>query len=319
MWEQCWLGDTPWRRPLLFWPRRSDLVWRCAQLEGLHSGGNERGQDKRGWQHWPGKHLGMVWTVRGTSKYSGECRILDQLFSNSVFLGLSWRVCYANILLDPTAIDSKSGGFWITEKQLQIGEGCKNWRRRKKDNNIVWGRRSSHHITVRIMNLCLSLSVSLTLILLLLSRFSHVQLFATLRDFPGKNTRVDCHALLQEIFPTQGSNLHLMSPALAGRFFTTSASWEALISFNLLLLIYCSYKSFWKYMTLSRVIKWANGFGNPRKTLAPQNLFQSSDQLRSKIPILDPSMDAFRPFPIILFQDPVLMSLFSGSPSWSSS
>ena len=29
------------------------------------------------------------------------------------------------------------------------------------------------------------------------------------------------------IFPTQGSNLHLMSPALAGGFFTTSASWEA--------------------------------------------------------------------------------------------
>ena len=25
-------------------------------------------------------------------------------------------------------------------------------------------------------------------------------------DFPGKNTRVDCHALLQGIFPTQGSN-----------------------------------------------------------------------------------------------------------------
>ena len=26
---------------------------------------------------------------------------------------------------------------------------------------------------------------------------------------PGKNTRVGCHALLQGIFPTQGSNLHL--------------------------------------------------------------------------------------------------------------
>ena len=30
------------------------------------------------------------------------------------------------------------------------------------------------------------------------------------------------------IFPTQGSNPHLMSPALAGGFFTTSATWEAL-------------------------------------------------------------------------------------------
>ena len=33
-----------------------------------------------------------------------------------------------------------------------------------------------------------------------------------------------CHSLLQGIFPTQGSNLRLMSPALAGRFFTTSAT-----------------------------------------------------------------------------------------------
>ena len=28
-------------------------------------------------------------------------------------------------------------------------------------------------------------------------------------DSPGKNTGVDCHALLQGIFPTQGLNLHL--------------------------------------------------------------------------------------------------------------
>ena len=34
-------------------------------------------------------------------------------------------------------------------------------------------------------------------------------------DSPGKNTGVDCHALLQGIFPAQGSNL-----GIAGRFFT---------------------------------------------------------------------------------------------------
>ena len=41
---------------------------------------------------------------------------------------------------------------------------------------------------------------------------------------------VGCHALLREIFLTQGSNvcLPLMSLALAGRFFTASATWEAL-------------------------------------------------------------------------------------------
>ena len=36
-----------------------------------------------------------------------------------------------------------------------------------------------------------------------------------------------CHALLQGIFLIQVSNLCLTSPALAGRFFTTSTTWEA--------------------------------------------------------------------------------------------
>ena len=54
----------------------------------------------------------------------------------------------------------------------------------------------------------------------LLSRFSHVLLFAPPRlyptrflcrwDSPGKNTGVGCHALLQGIFPTQRLNLHLL-------------------------------------------------------------------------------------------------------------
>ena len=60
------------------------------------------------------------------------------------------------------------------------------------------------------------------------------------RIFSGKNTGVGCHALLQEIFPTQRSKpghlhcrqilyhqIHQGSP-LAGKFFTTSATWEAL-------------------------------------------------------------------------------------------
>ena len=55
-----------------------------------------------------------------------------------------------------------------------------------------------------------------------LSHFSPVQFFAILWtiappprllcpwDSPGKNPGVGCHALLQGIFPTQGSNLHLL-------------------------------------------------------------------------------------------------------------
>ena len=48
---------------------------------------------------------------------------------------------------------------------------------------------------------------------------------------PGKNSGVGCHALLQGTFPTKGSNPHLLSPALTGEFFTTSATWKVLITF----------------------------------------------------------------------------------------
>ena len=45
----------------------------------------------------------------------------------------------------------------------------------------------------------------------------------------ARNNGVGCHALLQVVFPTQGSNSHLfLSPALAGEFFTTGSTWEAL-------------------------------------------------------------------------------------------
>ena len=34
---------------------------------------------------------------------------------------------------------------------------------------------------------------------------------------PGKNTGVGCHFLLQGIFPTQGSNLHLQQVSCTGK------------------------------------------------------------------------------------------------------
>ena len=47
-------------------------------------------------------------------------------------------------------------------------------------------------------------------------------------DSPGKNTGVGCHFLLRAIFPNPGIEpASLVSAALAGRFFTTSAAWEA--------------------------------------------------------------------------------------------
>ena len=69
----------------------------------------------------------------------------------------------------------------------------------------------------------------------MLSRLSHVQLFATLWTVAhqallstgslSKNIGVGCHALLQGIFLTQGFKpMSHTSPALAGKFFTTSAT-----------------------------------------------------------------------------------------------
>ena len=50
---------------------------------------------------------------------------------------------------------------------------------------------------------------------------------------------MDCRAFLQGIFPTQGSNPSLfMSPALAGSFFTSSTTWEALLNIYLYLIIH---------------------------------------------------------------------------------
>ena len=71
----------------------------------------------------------------------------------------------------------------------------------------------------------------------MISHFSRGRLFATLWTiagqaplFMGFSRQEYCsglHAFLQGVFLTQGSNPHL-SPALACRFFTTSATWESI-------------------------------------------------------------------------------------------
>ena len=59
--------------------------------------------------------------------------------------------------------------------------------------------------------------------------FGHNRLLCP-RDSPGKNSGVGCRFLLQGVFLTQGSNLHFFpSPALAGRFFTASATWDFVV------------------------------------------------------------------------------------------
>ena len=54
-------------------------------------------------------------------------------------------------------------------------------------------------------------------------------------DFPGKNTGMGCHTLLQGIFLTQGSNPYLLSPVLVSGFFTTSTTWNAALYLHYLI------------------------------------------------------------------------------------
>jgi len=81
--------------------------------------------------------------------------------------------------------------------------------------------------------------------------FSHVQFCATpwsaarqaplSMGFSRQEYWSGLPCLLQGIFPTQGSNLFLLHlPVLAGRFFTTRATWEAHLSMLLLLLSHVS-------------------------------------------------------------------------------
>ena len=56
--------------------------------------------------------------------------------------------------------------------------------------------------------------------------------------FPGKNDRVGCHFLLQGGLPDPGIEpTSLVSLALAGKFFTTSTNWEAVLKLYMLLIV----------------------------------------------------------------------------------
>ena len=66
------------------------------------------------------------------------------------------------------------------------------------------------------------------------------------KGFSRQNTRMCCRALFQEIFQSQGSNLHLLSlPALSGGFFTTvppgkpSLSLFCLLNMVVLIVVMC--------------------------------------------------------------------------------
>ena len=70
----------------------------------------------------------------------------------------------------------------------------------------------SHDVCAKTLQLCLTLRAC---------RLEPTRLLCPW-DFLGKNAGVGCHALLQGI-----ESLSSMSSALAGRFFTTNATWKA--------------------------------------------------------------------------------------------
>ena len=96
--------------------------------------------------------------------------------------------------------------------------------------HITYNTYNMYIIVLLLLFSCyvMSDSSASTLLLTLLLSTSHGLQSARLLcpwDFPGKNTRVGCNFLLQGIFPTQGSNLHL----LLGRWILNHrATWEAL-------------------------------------------------------------------------------------------
>ena len=57
-------------------------------------------------------------------------------------------------------------------------------------------------------------------------------------DFPGKNTGVGYHALLQGIFLTQGSNTRFLQPLHCRQIFYHWTVWEAPIKYNNKLVLY---------------------------------------------------------------------------------
>ena len=81
-------------------------------------------------------------------------------------------------------------------------------------------------------------------------------------NFPGKNTGVSCHFLLQGVFPNPGIEpSSVSSPALAGGFFTTEPpgkpSWP--LNYYLFLDVWCVGASFFSSPSLSDILH-SSGF-----------------------------------------------------------
>ena len=95
-----------------------------------------------------------------------------------------------------------------------------------------------------------------------------------LRKFPGKNTRVGCHFLLQEIFLTQGWNLYFL---LSRQILYHWSTWKAQLPVYTLLIGDQKY-----YFHSKRQIKFFHPFGVFLKIL--KNFWKTSGELTSLFP-----------------------------------
>ena len=94
------------------------------------------------------------------------------------------------------------------------------------------------HVTV-ILLLYISTSLNNLICACMLSHSVVSRVFVTPRtvvyqaplsiNFPGRNSGVGCHALLQGIFLTQGSGPHLLHPCIGRQLLYHCATWEAQI------------------------------------------------------------------------------------------
>ena len=149
----------------------------------MSAGKGQKGRGEegiRGWDGWMASPMQWTWTWANFRRRWGTGRSAVLQFMGS----------------------PRVGHDWVTEQQQQ--SFISSWKTRIYPSSICWVSTRCHIYIHTHIYMCM------------LSCFSHVLLFATLWtvtcmflcpwDTPGKNTRVGCHVLLQEIFLTQGWN-----------------------------------------------------------------------------------------------------------------